>query len=253
MNQLQAEEIERQLVAYLREDVDCRIVGGKDGRLGCLTPVEYPDGDNVAVWIAAHDTSFEVTDNGEAVMGSDPRQEPRGFFEFAEQLAREQGVSLKEGQITVESDLAGLGEAIWRAATTSAQIAQAARAANALRARRAPSEQREFVHEVERALRNRQLSVERERKIKGKSGHEYSATLYIPASETIMEPVGTHWNQATSAYAEFGDLKGANGYRLYALMDDRAEAPDEDVASLLTQVSSVVLWSRRQEWLSHLR
>ena len=131
MNQLQTEEIERQLVAYLREDVDCRIVGGDGGRLGCLTPVEYPNGDNVAVWIAARNGHFEVTDDGEAVMGSDPRQEPRGFSGFAEQLAREQGVSLKDGQITIESDLAGLGEAIWRAATTSAQIAQAARAADA--------------------------------------------------------------------------------------------------------------------------
>jgi hypothetical protein len=42
----------------------------------------------------------------------------------------------------------------------------------------------------------------------------------------------------------------ANGFRLYSLLDDGRVG--EDVPDLLGQVSSVVEWSRRDEWIKAL-
>jgi hypothetical protein len=254
MSQLTPEHLMEQVLTYIREDVEGCMVSESDGRVGCSTPLEYPDGDNVVVWVVPYDSRFEVTDYGEAT--PEPAefrgQDRRSYEELAQQLARSQGVELdKYHRITASCDLPSVAECVWRVATAAANIAQLTRAAHAFRARR-PSREREFVHQVEDALVQRKVSVERERKIEGRSGHEYTTTIFLPKTESVIEPVGAHWNQATAAYVQFGDLRNANGYRLYALLDDRKGAADEDAANLLTQVSSVVQWSRRLEWLDQL-
>jgi len=93
--------------------------------------------------------------------------------------------------------------------------------------------------------------VERQHKLTGRSGHNHTATLYLPERETIIEPITAegHWNQVTAVYAKFGDLSQANGYRTVTVIDDRTAAPDDDTGKLLLQVSDVVQWSRRQEWM----
>ena len=48
---------------------------------------------------------------------------------------------------------------------------------------------------------------------------------------------GGHWNQVAATYVKFGDLSGANGYKLYSLLDGRSEEPEHDVSSLLVQVT----------------
>jgi hypothetical protein len=65
----------------------------------------------------------------------------------------------------------------------------------------------------------------------------------------VIEPVAGHFNQVYAVYAKLGDLGRANGHRLYSLLDDRETKPGEDVSGMLVQVSNVVEWTRRQEWL----
>ena len=238
-------EIQEQLLAHLAGEVACQVVGPDDGRVGCLTPLEYPSGDNVVVWVEQHQTDFEVTDFGESLADAlaRPKKDQRWIEEIARAICHVQGVEYVQGRLTTRSSLDGIADAVWRVALAASQITQGS---SFLRKRRRP--EREFVGEVEGALRNRKLNVERKRPLKGKSGHEHKATLYLPQTETVLEPVEAHWNQAAAVYAKFGDLGQANGYRLYALLDDRSEPPPEDVAGLLTQVGSVVEWSRHDEW-----
>jgi hypothetical protein len=56
----------------------------------------------------------------------------------------------------------------------------------------------------------------------------------------------------TSVYTKFGDIGGNNSFRLYSVFDDRERLLDEEGAQLLSQVSRVVVWSRRDTWLATL-
>ena len=127
-----------------------------------------------------------------------------------------------------------------------------ARALLSRRRERAVVERRDFLGEVRQTFDRRELPVEVEHELVGRSGHAHRATIYLPKTETVVEPIEGHWNRVTAAYAEFGDLQSANGYRLYSLLDDRKETPHDDVSRLLAQVSDVVEWSRREEWLGSL-
>ncbi len=53
--------IQKHVAAYFAEDVECRAV---NGAIGCLTPVAYPDGDHVAVWISERDNHYVLEEKG---------------------------------------------------------------------------------------------------------------------------------------------------------------------------------------------
>jgi hypothetical protein len=237
---------DRQLLAHLQEEVVCRVLTPEDGRVGCLTPLEYPNRDNVVVWIRSQNSGFEVTDYGDAVPDL-PHSKPerQAFDEGAALIARGQGVELVRGRLTSRCELAEIGEHVWRVGTAAAQIAQLALAVHPRKRRK----EREFVHEVEATLQKRHVQIERGREIEGRSGHIHHATIVLPHTETILEPVADHWNAVATTYAKFGDLQNQNGFQLYSLLDDRRKGPDEDLVNLLVQVSSVVQWSRRDDWL----
>jgi hypothetical protein len=241
--------LEAQLLARLGEDVECLAVG--EGRLGCLTPLEYPNGDSVTVWVQAHGSVCEVTDFGEATPELPNKGKlRRAVDEHAAMLARGRGVEFVNGRVTVRCEAVSVADHIWDVALASAQVAQLV----ADLRRRLPEQEREraFATEVERTLRKREVVFERAHKLEGRSGHTYNATIFLPNLDAVIEPVGGHWNQVAATYVKFGDLSGANGYKLYSLLDDRSEPPEGDVSSLLVQVSSVVAWSRRDDWLNQI-
>ena len=57
--------IQAQVADYLTSEIDCRVLSRDDARIGCLTPLDYPDGDGVVVWIEQRNGTVEVTDYGE--------------------------------------------------------------------------------------------------------------------------------------------------------------------------------------------
>ena len=246
-----ANTIEARVLAYLREDVACELLPD-DRRLGCLTPLEYPDGDNVTVWIDPSGALLEITDYGEAMQEPPTGKARTAIDHVAAKLAARHGVEYATGRLSVRCEIESVGEYVWRLAAAAAQLAQAV---TALQQRRPPSTvaERTFVDEVEGDFRARNIEIEREHKVEGQSGHLHRAAIYLPRTESILEPVGLEWKQAAGAYAEFGDLKAVNGFQLYSLLDDREGSAGEDVANLLTTVSSVIQWSRREEWIDHLR
>lgn len=238
------ETLNAQIAAFLGSETEAAV---DNGRIAVLTPAEYPNRDGVVVWVdAIEQNRYLVSDHGAAdetlvgVVGTKALQVP------AATITRRFGVSFDGGQVTATASEETLPEVCWRVAQAAAAIAEASTFT-----RPPASKDVEFVDLLARELRRHQVQVERERSLAGASGHHHKASLYVPATETVIEPIGGDriWNVASAAYVKFGDLRNANGYRLLAVLDDRQGADAEDVAGLLRQVADVTRWSRHDEWL----
>lgn len=219
--------------------------------LAVLTPCDYPDGDGVVVQIGRSEHGYAISDggNGDArLIASGPGA--RAMGPVGGMIARRFGATFDAGRIVARVDVEGdVAEACWRVAQASVAIAEAA-----TYHRPARSRQQELTDLVATSVESRQLSVERDRELEGASGHRHKAALYVAEREAVIEPVGGEkpWNVASAVYVEFGDLAGANGYQLIAVIDDRVEAPNEDVERLLRQVGLVARWSQADQWLDGL-
>lgn len=242
--------IRNSLLAYVDGEIECELLANDvKGRVGCLTPLEYPDGDAVVIWVSDLGGHFEVSDLGE---GQFERlgtvSDRKALKAVLSQASLTWDVRIAKSGITADADQNNLGECIWRVASASVQAAQAI---GGLRPKPTVVHEDEFVQVVDQTLRDRDLSIERESKLAGKSGHNHTATIFLPATESVVEPISaeTNWNRVNATYAKFGDLSEANGFHLYSLLDDRAEAPKRDVESMLLQVSDVLTWSQHDDWL----
>ncbi len=246
------DEIAELVRAHLADEVVCELLDDGENRLACLTPLDYPSGDGVTVWVEDRYDGFIVTDYGDSLTDllAHPAQDHKALLDQVRDICRQHDLAFRDGRIAATADRADLADVVWRAASAAAQIAQMSIVFRPHRRRR----EKGFANEVEATLRKRNVAVERDRKLAGGSGHEHKATLYLPDQETVFEPVGGagYWNQVSTVYAKFGDLARSNGYRLFSLVDDREERLENDLANLLVQVSDVVQWSRRDEWLAHV-
>jgi hypothetical protein len=245
--------IRESVMATLSDEIVCNLLDDGSNRIGCLTPFEYPDGDSVVVWVREFAGTFEVSDYGEGTSEQEHRsdRERSAVRKLAETAARTHGIRASEGRLGAECGPRELGEFVLRVASASAQLAASIACQGS--AKRRESEEHEFVKLVDETLRESHVSVEREHKIEGSSGHPHKATIYVPGSHSILEPVWGNWNQVASVYTKFSDLEPVNGFKRYSLLDDRTQAPSEDVRTLLVQVSNVVSWSSHDHWLKQIR
>lgn len=248
-----AEAVREAILAALAQELACEVLEDATGRIGCVTPFEYPDGDAVVVWVREMGDKMEVSDYGEGLADQEFRSDyERGIVsDIARYAARTHGVAVYEGRLGAQCTREELGESILRVASASAQTA--ARIACQKPSRRKESEENEFVRLVDETLRHENVPVEREHRLQGSSGHSHRATIYVPHTHSILEPVGGHWNQVASVYTKFSDLAPVNGFRRYSLLDDRQDEPGDDVRSLLVQVSDVIAWSAHDTWLGQIR
>lgn len=236
------------LARLFDESVDVAVRG--DG-FAVVTPIEYPDGDGVVVSVREEGGAYAVTDSGEA----DARLALRhvgttAISVQAADICRRMGATFEEGCVVARvRERQDLAEVCWLVARAAAAIAEAATFHKPAR----PTE-REFADIVVDRMQARKLTIERGRPLAGVSGHKYKTSLYVPERHAVLEPVGgpQAWNVASWVYVEFGDLREANGYRLIAVLDDRDEAPSDDVSRLLRQVGAVASWSQADTWIAGL-
>jgi hypothetical protein len=244
---IDADTLSQQLADFLSAETEAEIT---DGQIAVLTPAEYPNRDGVVVFVEPlEDGGYVVSDQGEADSTLIARVGSRAIATPASAITGRLGVRFDGGQVTAKSDEASLAEVCWRVAQAAAAIAEAATFH-----RTQPPRDVEFVDLLASELRRHRVDIEREPELEGASGHRHKPALYIPSTETVIEPVGGEraWNVATSVYVEFGDLGNANGYTLFAVLDDREASVSEDVAGLLRQVGNVTRWSRHDEWIAEL-
>jgi hypothetical protein len=173
-----------------------------------------------------------------------PSQDAKALNDGAVNVRRRFGVSWQAQRIVAISDLSSVADSVWRVALAASEVAALTRHFQPRRKRR----ERDFARLIERDFRARRVAVDTQRALRGTSGHPHHATIFIPATEAVIEPVSPqgHWNQVSTVYAKFGDLGQANGYRLFAVVDDRKGQLATDLASMLVQVSGVVEWTRRK-------
>jgi hypothetical protein len=241
------------LIEHLSDDIICEPLNGNGDRLSCLMPLLYPNGDNVEVWVDRPlGASYVITDEGHSSLdfSQHPPQDLKALADGAERIAREWNVQFLHGRLSADAEPPSIAEAAWRVASASAQVAHLALYYQPRRKKR----ERRFAATVEKQMRQQQITVEREHRLEGSSGHPHRATFYIPKHEVVLEPVtpDAHWNLISTIYAKFGDLRNANGYHLMSVVDDREGRLPTDIENLLVQVGSVVEWSQRDLWLSKL-
>ncbi len=196
------------------------------------------------------DGRYKVSDGGAADATLVGKIASRTISTPASEIARRFDAMFDSGQIATMVDAeADVAEACQRVASAAVSIAEAA---TYLR-RRAPKET-EFVDVIAGEFHRRNIKVEAKRSLEGASGHPYTASLFVPNTETVIEPVGGErpWSVATSVYAEFGDLSKVNGYRLMAVLDDREVDVGASVANLLGQVAEVASWQQHDSWISEI-
>lgn len=257
MTTLASDDIQTIMSDYLSSEVVC--VAIEASRIECEMPLEYPSGDSITVWVEQLGDTFRVSDYGESFVDlvASRRRDFRAIHRTAAAIGRRWGVELKDGSLVAQTKRDELADTVWRVAMVAARVAQATLRESAPHAQR--ERERYFVLEVEHELRKRNLRIEREARIPGYSGHQHKATFYVPEATAILEPINTpgHYNQISSVYMKFGDIAHANGnngqsHRRFSLVDDRGGSLSRDLASLLVQVSSLVAWTRRDEWMGVL-
>ena len=240
--------IREELATFLSEDVE---VAYLDDRIAVLTPAEYPDGDAVAVWISERQEGrFEVSDLGNAdarLEGGGPGQ--RAIGSAAMSICERLDLSFEGGAIIGRCGRAELSATCWRVAQAASAIAEAATYHQSPSEKTAP-----LVDMLEREFKRRSVPIQLDAPLEGASGHTYTASLFVPDREAVLEPIGGEksWNKAAAVYVEFGDLSAVNGYKLVSVLDDREESIGEEVEQLLGQVGIVARWSRRGEWIDEL-
>lgn len=222
-----------------------------DGRIAVLTPAEYPDGDGVVVWLTGRgDGRFEITDLGSAdarLVTSGPGAKALG--PIAAGICRRFAVQFEGGVIVTRVERSGVPEACWRVAQAAVAIAEAQ-----TYHRKQQPEEAILVDAVTRELRGRRIDVQNEVQLHGASAHAYVTSVYLPATETIIEPISSEqaWNKARAIYVEFGDLLSANGYKALAVLGDMDGEAAQGVEDLLRQVGHVTHWADRSQWLDTL-
>jgi Domain of unknown function DUF1828 len=243
-------ELEASITGFLSDEIHCELV---DGRLACVLPFAYPDGDSVVVYVSQRNGGFEITDYGEAIRMSVSRPGVRmkPLAMLARTTAANHGVSYGDGRFAASAKVADVADVIWRVGQASSELSHSLTAQ-----RPEPDRDEPFADEIERELKQRDqgLKVERDTRLEGASGHVYRPALYLPEGHTILEPIAADgaWNAATSVYVEFGDLGRSNGYSPIAVIDDRDHDPEEQILQLLVQVGDIARWSERPQWLGRL-
>ena len=218
----------------------------KEGRVAVLTPAEYPDCEGVVVYVEQlSGGDYVVSDLAGADSLMIGHITERRMRRPASEIADRFDVAFQSGRMMATTADDGLAETCWRVAQASAAAAEALTFMSPERAA-----ERRFTEIVVDEFTRRRVDVQIDYELAGASGHRHHASLFVPSTDTVLEPIAGRksWDAATKAYAKFGDLSQVNGYRLFAVIDDRGTKLTEE-ANLLRQVGNVARWSRSNVWL----
>jgi hypothetical protein len=245
----------KRIAAFLSDEIDC--FEAPQEMVGCNLPISYPAGDNVTVYVGLRDDIWEITDRGEGYMAVLSRYTPdlKEFTKRAQLICGSLGVVFVDGRVVSAAREESLVIQVWAVARAATRIAEAV---SFYRPRKKAAALAEivstFTDEVAGELTTRQVESGRDVPVVGASGHRYTAALYVPQREAVIEPLlpTTPFPHVSGTYAKFGDLARANSYERYAVIDDRTGEPTADIVRLLDQVGKVVEWSDREPWLVQL-
>jgi hypothetical protein len=230
-----ADEVERIVEETAQELVRLRRVN--DSSFLNL-PMLYPDGSNVTVKIDQVAGGLRVSDNGFAFREAEDSNAVRSFGQTKKSVAEEFGVQVGGKAFFVDTERAGLIEAVCDVAAASWQIV--ARIYSRL-----PDES-ETELEEEIAVRLKTLfgssHVEENKDVAGASSVSWpvSAVVVFPDHRTVFQAVGDNANSINRSATAFRDLSLLpKAPRLVAVVRDKLALGAR--ASLLTQASARII------------
>ena len=269
------EELKEQLTSYLPPLFECDALG--ENRFRVRTPLIFPDGGVVDVFVSKTDGLYTVTDYGDAMGWLDMRSATPGIAPKQRSLVadacRTHGIELEGGHVMLRSiEAKDIAESIMRVAQAEASVGdvwftmpQATRVSQDMKESRAVgytadsrSPEHSTASDVDAWLRGKDLRFERKYKVKGASDRTWSVDFRTssPAGESLVFLLSaktrlTARRRVDEVFTAWFDL-ATNGESLsrpafISLIDDTTAAWRNDDFNLLNQQSKVALWSRKDE------
>lgn len=226
----------------------------REGRLVILTPIEYPDGDYVELFVVPENGGFVLTDLAETVatlasynlnLKSSPKR-----FKLFQGILKAHDVHYFEGSLCVpleqEKDLpqalTHLTQAILRVSDLLFTMRYGAGTS--------------FREEVEEFLVEQEVQFEPSYKVVGRSGKTYSLDFYVEKRKPVLIQT---LSSGSSSNAEvlvsktvrmWYDLSRIDGrYRYSSVLDDSVDIWKPPHFEILSDLSSVIVWSEREKLL----
>ncbi len=269
------EELKEQLASSLPPLFQCDDLG--ENRYRVRTPLIFPDGGVVDVFVSMSDGLYTVTDYGDAMGWLDMRSATPGIAPKQRNLAadacRSHGIELEGGHVMLRGvDAKGLAQSIMRVAQAEACVgdvwftmAQATRASLDVRmpqvignAANSRSLEDTTASDVDAWLRGKDLQIERKYRIKGGSDQTWSVDFRTksPAGESLVFLLSAKTRQTArrkvhevfTAWYDLGARKESLHQPVFiSLFDDTTRAWRDEDYNLLNQQSNVAFWSQKDE------
>ena len=226
------------------------------------TPLLYPDGDIVDVFVTDRDGSYTLTDFGESLawlrmQSVSSRRSPKQRSMIVD-VCQTLGVELDRGQLTLRSiGSEALGEEVTRLAQAAVRVSDIW---FTLRVRRADS----TVDEVTEWLDERQIPFDRNVNQTGRSGHNWKLDFRTRAerqtSLIFLLSTGSRGaarritERVAAGCMDLSHLRlGQPRLAFVSLFDDTLDVWREEDFSLVEELSEVARWSRPDEVEALLR
>jgi len=227
----------------------------EDGRLTIVTPMEYPDGDLIELYLVEEPEGLVLTDLAEtlAILASynlDVKRSPKRFKVF-QTVLKAQDVHYFEGSLRIPIiSLEDVVPALLR-------LAQAVLRVSDLLFTLRFGAGTTFKDEVEEFLTEHQVRYETDYRVTGRSGQQYTIDFYIERRKPFLIQA---LSSGSSSYAEilvsktirmWFDVTRVDGrYQYVSLLDDMIEVWKSSQFEILGDLSTVITWSERERLLA---
>ena len=269
------EELKEQLTSSLPPLFQCDALG--ENRFRVRTPLIFPDGGVVDVFVSKSDDLYTVTDYGDAMGWLDMRSAATGIAPKQRSLVadacRTHGIEIEGGHVMLRRISASdLAQSIMRVAQAEACVGdvwftmpEATRMSQDMRspqvignAANPRSSEDSTASDVDAWLRGKDLQIERKYRVKGVSEQTWSVDFRTrsPAGESLVFLLSARTrttarrrvNEVVTAWFDLGGRGESHSQPAFiSLFDDTTGAWRDEDFNLLKQQSNVAFWSRKDE------
>ena len=261
---MKVEELQEQLISSLPPLFRCDAFGNE--RFRVRTPLLFPDGDVIDVFVSGTAESYTVTDYGDAAGWLDIRAPARRRspkqLSLIEDTCQTLGIAIEGGQMVLrEVSWKDLADSIVRMAQAEARVGDVwFTMKHTMRgAATAQSLGESTAIDVNRWLRERKLNVETKYELRGNSQRTWSVDFRAssPTRESLVFLLSaaakqTARNRVHEVVAACLDLSATkerqSQLRFISLFDDTSDTWSNEDYNLLKLQSDVAFWSKRDEF-----
>ena len=232
------------------------------GRVRVETPMLYPDGGIVDVFVVERGGVWSVTDFGEASgwleMKADAEKLSPRQVQMIEDICRTLGVTSRDGYLELRLKAPDeVGEAVVRVAQAVVQVADVSFSFRTTRPERMNEEVGEW-------LTSREIRHEREVRLSGRSGQKWTIDYRISANRatSLVSLLTTGSKNAARRQTEhvvagWVDLRhlrdSESRVEMISLFDDTRDVWKEEHIRLAEQMSQVAFWSQPEQFENMIR